>query len=38
MTLLPLQVREFPEHLQEDFDWILSQSLRGGCQISDLAE
>ena len=28
MTLLPLQVREFPEHLQGDFDWIRSQSTK----------
>ena len=28
MTLLPLQVREFPEHLQGDFKWILSQSTK----------
>ena len=28
MTLLPLQVREFPEHLQGDFEWIRSQSTK----------
>ena len=28
MTLRPLQVREFPEHLQGDFKWILSQSTK----------
>ena len=28
MDLLPLQVREFPEHLQGDFDWIRSQSTK----------
>ena len=28
MTLLPLRVLDFPEHLQGDFDWILSQSTK----------
>ena len=28
MTLLPLQAQEFPEHLQEDFRWIRSQSTK----------
>ena len=28
MILLPLQVQEFPEHLQGDFDWIRSQSTK----------
>ena len=28
MTLLLLQVLDFPEHLQGDFDWILSQSTK----------
>ena len=28
MTLLSLQAQEFPEHLQGDFDWILSQSTK----------
>jgi hypothetical protein len=27
-TLLPLQAREFPEALQEDFNWVMAQSTK----------
>jgi hypothetical protein len=32
-TLLPLQTREFPQHLQKDFDWIVKQSTKYQSQI-----
>jgi hypothetical protein len=28
LTLLPLQVREFPKCVQEDFDWVIRESTR----------
>jgi len=28
ITLLPLQVNEFPEELQADFDWVITQSTK----------
>jgi hypothetical protein len=28
LTLLPLQVREFPECVQEDFDWVIRESTK----------
>lgn len=28
LTLLPLQVREFPECVQEDFDWVIRESMK----------
>jgi len=28
LTLLPLQVREFPVCVQEDFDWVMRESMK----------
>jgi hypothetical protein len=33
MTLLPLQTREFPDDLQDDFDWVINQSTKYESQI-----
>lgn len=32
-TLLPLQARDFPEELQEDFNWVMAQSTKYRSQI-----
>jgi hypothetical protein len=28
LTLLPLQIRDFPECVQEDFDWVIRESTK----------
>ena len=35
MTLLPLQISEFPEELQDDFDWVISQSTKYESQLPE---